>query len=389
MWGAVRRAPQADATPAEAIDGHHAHDSNEPLSATANGQYCALDETAESCVVDEGHENPPSPQVPDDDTPVPSAAAAIYDGAADAVELLATDPAPMVALYTRKAMAVSGHTLDIVMPDIESAGSTGSRPFLHRNSHGLATSTGHHRSSAASVTSSQDHGSTHRRDPWLNVIRRRVWILCSLACFSSCCHDCACASFWCLALTQAQQAVCDWKRIVAMQVTATFQGRARVAKEQGMATPRSSVDTSPTAAHAAAAAISAHGKACVITPANDGADDMAPSGTHTVNSMGMAQPSTAQLPSSLVYKRLIQRFQRPMKAPDESSAVLTVRPMCAEIKVVDKIESQLDQQLAALDVLDTCVTECRAAVKPRLKETVQARFWHATCLCCILKLDVV
>lgn len=373
----MRRAPQAEAAPADAMDAQPAPDLHEPLSATANGQCSALDETAET---DTGLDNSPLPQVPDDDTPVPSAAAAIYDGAADAVELLATDPAPMVALYTRKAMAVSGHTLDIVMPDLESGGSSGSRPSLHRHSHGLALSTGQHRSSAASVTSSQDHASTHRRDPWLNVIRRRVWILSACMQFFIILRS-ACSAFCCRSCSDPSAAtVCDWKCVVALQVTATFQGRARVPKEHGPATPRSSVDTSPTATHAAAAGMSAHGKACMVTPANDGADDMASSGTHNMNSMGMAQPSTAQLPSSLVYKRLIQRFQRPMKAPDESAAVLTVRPVCGEFKVVDKIESQLDQQLAALDVLDTCVAECRSAVKPRLKETVQACLLRACCL---------
>lgn len=149
-------------------DAHHAHRMHESAPIAANGQFTPLDGTAES-VADTG---------PDDDAPVPSVAepssAAIYDAAADAVELLATDPAPMVAFYTKKAMAVSGHTLDIVMPDLESAGSSASRPSLHRHSHGLAMSTGQHRSSAASVTSSQDHGSAYRRDPWLNIIRRRV-----------------------------------------------------------------------------------------------------------------------------------------------------------------------------------------------------------------------
>lgn len=164
-----------------------------------------------------------------------------------------------------------------------------------------------------------------------------------------------------------------------MQVTATFQGRTRALKEHGAATPRSSIETSPTAAHAAAVGISAHGKPCMINPANEGTEDMgvgvAHPGSHTGNNIGMAsqQPSASQLPSSLVYKRLIQRFQRPMKAPDESAAVLTVRPMCAESKVVDKIESLLDQQIASLGVLDNCVADCRAAMKPRLKESVQVR----------------
>lgn len=167
--------------------------------------------------------------------------------------------------------------------------------------------------------------------------------------------------------------------IANLQVTATFHPRARIVRDYGAATPRSSGGTSPTAAHAAAFGVSAHGKACMITPANDGGEDMGGVGgtpnAHGTNGAAgaMVQSSMGQLPGSLVYKRLIQRFQRPMKAPDESSAVLTVRPMSADTKVVDRIESRLDQQLSSLHVLETCATECRAAVKPRLKETVQVK----------------
>lgn len=113
----------------------------------------------------------------------------------------------------------------------------------------------------------------------------------------------------------------------------------------------------------------------MITPANDGTDDVAGGITQAHAPNGGAAstqlPGTAQLPNSLVYTRLIQRFQRPMKAPDESAAMLTVRPMCGDTKVVDRIESHLDQQLSSLEVIDACVKDCRSTVKPRLKETVQ------------------
>lgn len=135
------------------------------------------------------------------------------------------------------------------------------------------------------------------------------------------------------------------------------------------------MDTSPTSVHASAAVgFSAHGKPCMITVANDGTDDVGASSAHQYTSSH--QPSKAQLPNSQVYQLLIKRFQRPMKAPDSSAMMLTVRPMGPDNREVDKIESKLDQQLASLDVLDTCVAECRAAVKPRLKETVQVCFEH-------------
>lgn len=153
-------------------DSHTRHDLNESLMGMTNGQNTPVDGAAGN-VVETGPEGSPLTQGPDDSAPVPGAAAAIYDGAADAVELLATDPAPMVAVYTKKAMVASGHTLDIVIPDLESAGSGASRPSLHRPSHSLQVpSAQHQRTSAGSVASSQDQGSTLRRDPWHNFARR-------------------------------------------------------------------------------------------------------------------------------------------------------------------------------------------------------------------------
>lgn len=150
---------------------------NESLMATTNGHHKSHESTGDNAV-DPGTEASPMLQGPDDNTPVPSAAAAVYDGAADAVELLATDPAPMVAFCTRKAMNASGHTLDIVMPELESAGSGGYRSSLQRHSHSHQVSSGQqHRTSAGSVASSQDQGSTQRRDPW-HSFTKKVRLVC-------------------------------------------------------------------------------------------------------------------------------------------------------------------------------------------------------------------
>ena len=97
----------------------------------------------------------------DGTTPLPQAGTTIYDSIADAVELLATDPAPTVAYFTKRSIDQSGHELDVLV-EPEAAPS---RP---------PAASGPFRGSAGSVTSSQDPGGATRRDHWSWFNLRKV-----------------------------------------------------------------------------------------------------------------------------------------------------------------------------------------------------------------------
>lgn len=113
----------------------------------------------------------------DGTTPLPQAGTTIYDSIADAVELLATDPAPTVAYFTKRSIGQSGHELDVLV-EPEATTPAHSRPSV---------TTGPFRGSAGSVTSSQDPGGATRRDHWswfnLRKARRSPTLQCAL--FSS------------------------------------------------------------------------------------------------------------------------------------------------------------------------------------------------------------
>jgi hypothetical protein len=103
----------------------------------------------------------------DGTTPLPQQGTTIYDSIADAVELLATDPAPTVAYFTKRAISQSGHELDVLVEP---------EPTMSAQSRSNIMS-GPHRGSAGSVTSSQDPGGATRRDHWSWFNLRKVRLL--------------------------------------------------------------------------------------------------------------------------------------------------------------------------------------------------------------------
>jgi hypothetical protein len=122
-----------------------------------------------------------------------------------------------------------------------------------------------------------------------------------------------------------------------------------------------------------------HGRTCIIsrngssshpTVASTAAN--APQNGHP-GPPSQTQGGAARLPVSLVYKRLIQRFQRPLKVADERAAMLALRPMNHEWGVVDKIESRVKQQMRAVASIESCIAECRRMHKPRMQEGVVVR----------------
>jgi hypothetical protein len=164
-------------------------------------------------------------------------------------------------------------------------------------------------------------------------------------------------------------------------VTATIHGLAHPGqvRERSITQPGStplspSCSSPPTGVHAVH--MPAHGRTCIINRNGPPAHTL-PSGactaplSHPGATSSVGQVPSGGLPGSLVYKRLIQQFQRPMNVADERSALLALRPMNQEWGVIDKIESKAEQQLRAVESIHQCITECRAMRKPRMKEGVQ------------------
>lgn len=100
----------------------------------------------------------------DGNTPLTQAGTTIYDSIAEAVELLATDPAPAVAYFTKVSISQSGHELDVLVEPEPSLSSQNRSSIM-----GAA-----YRGSAGSVSSSQDPGGATRRDHWSWFSLRKV-----------------------------------------------------------------------------------------------------------------------------------------------------------------------------------------------------------------------
>lgn len=157
--------------------------------------------------------------------------------------------------------------------------------------------------------------------------------------------------------------------------------RERTAASQAHGTPMSPSSTSPTAALPHAVQVPTHGRTCIISQHAGVVHPLVASTSHNGHpgpishgsSGGGTGGGASRLPVSIVYKRLIHRFQRPMKVADERASILALRPVNHEWGVVDNIESRIEQQWRAVSSIKGCIAECNRMHKPRMQEAVVVR----------------